>query len=67
MKSVTFKHIHDETVTFLENKGDCDASERTTNLLAPVEEKLTNILEQEFNCVANRLILKTSDSVALSI
>ena len=73
MKSTTnhlhwaFKHIHDETVTFLENKGDRDASERTTNLLAPVEEKLTNILEQEFNCVANRLILESSDSVATSI
>ena len=58
-----FKHIHDETVTFLKSKGYGDDSERTTNLLAPVEEKLNTIVEQEINRVANLLILESSFDV----
>ena len=70
MKTVTntlhwaFKHIHDETATFLEGEGIADASERTENVLAPVEEKLNDMLEQEINRVANLLILGSSFNVS---
>ena len=63
MKTVTnmlhlaFKNIHDETVAFLESQGDDDASKRATNILASIEERLTNMLDEEFNRVANLLII----------
>ena len=38
------KHIQNET--FLESRGDANASVTTTKLLEPVKKKLTNILER---------------------
>ena len=52
-----FKNIRDETKPILERNGERDASKRTTNVLAPVEKQLTNMLDEEFNRVANRLII----------
>ena len=48
-----FKHVHDETVMFLESDGEREASKRITNLLVLIEEQLANMLDQEFNRVAN--------------
>ena len=62
-----FKHVHDETVTFLESNGERDASKRITKLLVPIEEQLANMLDQEFNCVANVLILRPTDAESTTI
>ena len=57
----------DEAVTFLESNGQCNASKRITNLLVPIEEQLANMLDQEFNRVANVLILRPTDSESTAI
>ena len=62
-----FKHVHDETVTFLECNGERDASKRITNLLVPIEEQLANMLDQKFNRVANVLILRPPDAESTTI
>ena len=62
-----FKHVHDETATFLESNGEREASKRITNLLAPIEEQLANMLDQEFNRVANVLILRPTDAESTTI
>ena len=62
-----FKHVHDETVTFLESNGERKASKRITNLLVPIEEQLANMLDQEFNSVANVLILRPTDAESTTI
>ena len=41
-----FKSIHEETKPILERNGESDASKRTTNVLAPVEKQLTNMLDK---------------------
>ena len=62
-----FEHVHDETVTFLESNGEREASKRITNLLVPIEEQLANMLDQEFNRVANVLILRPNHAESTSI
>ena len=52
-----FKNVQDKTMPILKRNGERDASKRTTNVLAPVEKQLTNMLDEEFNYVANRLII----------
>ena len=62
-----FKHVHDETVTFLERNGERDASKRITNLLVPIEEQLTIKLDNDINRVANLLILRSSNDESTPI
>ena len=62
-----FKHVHDEPVTFLESNGEREASKRITNLLVPIEEQRANMLDQEFNRVANLLNLRPTDAESTSI
>ena len=62
-----FKHVHDETVLFLESNGERDASKRIKNILVPIEEQLANMLDQEFNRVANVLILRPTDAESTTI
>ena len=38
-------------------QGDDDASKRATNVLASIEERLTNMFDEEFNRVANLHII----------
>ena len=57
-----FKHVHDETVTFLERSGERDASKRITNLLVPVEEYLANMADEELFRIANVLILRAEST-----
>ena len=52
-----FKHVHYETVKFLESNGERNASKRITKLLVPIEEQLANMLNQEFNRVANVILM----------
>ena len=61
MKTVTdtlhsaFKDIHDEIASMFETKGIVDASERVTNVLAPVEEKIAMNVQQHICDAADDL------------
>ena len=61
MKTVTdtlhsaFKDIHDEIASMFETKGIVDASERVTNVLAPVEEKIAMNAQQHICDAADEL------------
>ena len=65
MKTVTdtlhwaFKHIHDETASIFGMKGIDDASERVTNVLAPIEEQIAMNLQQHICHVVDELKRET--------
>ena len=61
------KHIHDETVTILERKGERDASKRITSLPIPIQKQLIIKLDNDINRVANLLILRVSNDDTTSI